>query len=162
VAQLGIEGGQRLVEQQHLRSDRQRAGNRDALLLTTGKLTGKALSVRRHADHVQCFGDARADVRAGHPVRLQPKCDVVGDPHVGEQRVRLQHHTDAPLGRRQIRDIAACQPDRARRRPNKPGQRTQRRRLARPARAEQCDRLARRDPQTEVDQCVRRLAAPAV
>ena len=37
-AQLGVEVGQRLVEQQHVRPDRERAGERDALLLPAGQL----------------------------------------------------------------------------------------------------------------------------
>ena len=39
--QLGVEIRQRLVEQQHLRLDRQRAGDRDALLLAAGELAGR-------------------------------------------------------------------------------------------------------------------------
>ena len=39
-AHLGVERGQRLVEQQHRRLDRERAGQRDALLLAAGELVG--------------------------------------------------------------------------------------------------------------------------
>jgi hypothetical protein len=40
--QLGVEVGQRLVEQQDLRLQHQRAGDGDALLLAAGELGGQA------------------------------------------------------------------------------------------------------------------------
>jgi hypothetical protein len=40
LAQLGVQVGQRLVEQQQRRLDDQRAGQREALLLATGELGG--------------------------------------------------------------------------------------------------------------------------
>ena len=42
LTQLRVQRGERFVEQQHLGLDRQRAGDRDPLLLSTGKLTGQA------------------------------------------------------------------------------------------------------------------------
>ena len=47
LAQIGVEIGQRLVEQQRLRLDDQRAGQRHALLLAAGQLAGIALRQRR-------------------------------------------------------------------------------------------------------------------
>ena len=44
LAQLGVEIGQRLVEQQDFRLDHQAAGQRDALLLAAGELVGIAAS----------------------------------------------------------------------------------------------------------------------
>ena len=41
-ADLGVERGERLVEEQHLRPDRERAGERHALLLAAGELEGIA------------------------------------------------------------------------------------------------------------------------
>ena len=46
LAQVGVEVGQRLVEQQHLRLDHQRARQRHALLLAAGQLAGIALGQR--------------------------------------------------------------------------------------------------------------------
>ena len=40
LAHLGVERAERLVEQQHARAHRQRAGERDALALAAGKLRG--------------------------------------------------------------------------------------------------------------------------
>jgi hypothetical protein len=42
LAHLGVERAERLVEQQHARLDRQRAGQRDALALAAGQLAGIA------------------------------------------------------------------------------------------------------------------------
>ncbi len=48
LAQLGVEIGERLVEQQDLRLDHEAAGERDALLLAAGKLAREAaLEARR-------------------------------------------------------------------------------------------------------------------
>ena len=50
LAQLQVEGAERLVEQQHLRTVDERAGQRDALALTAGELVGRrAAEVRRAA-----------------------------------------------------------------------------------------------------------------
>ena len=43
LAQRGVQIGQRFVEQQHARMDRQRAGQRDALLLAAGQLARQAV-----------------------------------------------------------------------------------------------------------------------
>ena len=47
LAQVGVEIGQRLVEQQRLGLDHQRARQRHALLLAAGQLAGIALGQRR-------------------------------------------------------------------------------------------------------------------
>ena len=46
LAQVGVEIGQRLVEQQRLRLDDQRARQRDALLLAAGQFAGIAVGER--------------------------------------------------------------------------------------------------------------------
>jgi electron transfer flavoprotein alpha subunit len=46
LAHLGVERAERLVEQQHLGLDRQRAGQRDALALAAGELCGKRSASR--------------------------------------------------------------------------------------------------------------------
>ena len=102
------------------------------------------------------------DLAARHPVRLQPERDVVGDPHVREQRVGLQHHADAALGRRQVGDVAAGQPDGAGRRPDEPGERVERGRLARPAGPEQRHRLTAATRRLKSTSAVGRLPAAAV
>jgi hypothetical protein len=50
---LGVERGQRLVEQQHVRLDRQRPRQRDTLLLAAGQLVRVLARLRGQADHVE-------------------------------------------------------------------------------------------------------------
>ena len=82
---------------------------------------------------------------------LQPEADVVGDGHVREQRVRLEHHADVALVRRPVGDV------RRRRSMIVPGGRLleardhpQGRRLAAARRPEERDELARLGGQVEV------------
>ena len=50
---LGVQRGQRLVEQQHPRLDGQRAGQRDPLLLAAGQLVRVLAGLLGQPDHVQ-------------------------------------------------------------------------------------------------------------
>ena len=59
-AQRRVERGERLVEQQHLRAARERAGQRHPLLLAAGELVRQALGERRDPDHLEQLGDRRA------------------------------------------------------------------------------------------------------
>ena len=60
-ADLGIEGRQRLVEQEHLWLDRERARERDALLLPARELVRVAIRLLGHVDHLEQLADALAD-----------------------------------------------------------------------------------------------------
>ena len=59
-AHLGVEGRQRLVEEQHRRLDRERPGQRDALLLAAGELVGVAVGVLAEPDEVEHVAGALA------------------------------------------------------------------------------------------------------
>ena len=78
-AQLLVERGQRLVEQQHLRAARQRARQRHALLLAAGELIGLALLQALELDQRDHLGDAGVDLGARHAGALQAERDIV--PH---------------------------------------------------------------------------------
>ena len=52
-AHLGVERGQRLVEQEHARFDRECPGERDALLLAAGQLAGIAVGMCREPDELE-------------------------------------------------------------------------------------------------------------
>ena len=56
LAELEVEGAQRLVEQQHARPIDQGAGESDPLALATGELAGLAPLVALQAHHPQRFG----------------------------------------------------------------------------------------------------------
>ena len=63
-AQLGVEVGERLVEQQHVRLDHDRARDRDALQLAAGELVRPALAIAVELHQLQRALDARAHLVA--------------------------------------------------------------------------------------------------
>ena len=73
LAQLLVERGQRLVEQQHLRPARQRARQRHALLLAAGELIRLALLHAVELDQRHHLGDAGGDIARAMPARFRPK-----------------------------------------------------------------------------------------
>ena len=100
VAQGGIERGERLVEQQHARPRRDGAGERHALALAARKLIDAAMLKPLDAGERDQFGDARLALGVRDAADFQAVADIVGDVHVGKQRVGLEHHADiAPLDR---------------------------------------------------------------
>ena len=70
LAQLGIEIGERLVEQQHVRPEDERAGQRHALLLAAGQLPRQALAQMLEADQPQGLGDAAGSSREASTLRI--------------------------------------------------------------------------------------------
>ncbi|MNP39523.1 hypothetical protein D3C76_1331030 [compost metagenome] len=89
-AQLHVEVGKGLVEQQQLRFGCQGARQGDALLLATGQFMRIALAQTVELDQLQHFVD--------HPGRLwmlaDTECNVFGHGQVREQGVVLEHHAD--------------------------------------------------------------------
>ena len=63
--QLGVEGAERLVEQQHRGLEHQGAGQGDALLLPAGELAGLARRVARQLHELQRLADAPPDLGLG-------------------------------------------------------------------------------------------------
>ncbi|MNZ92751.1 hypothetical protein D3C78_1117860 [compost metagenome] len=94
-AQLDVEVGEGLVEQQQARLRRQRAGQGHALLLAAGQFMGIALAQGAEIDQLEHLGgDALA-----LGVLADAEGDVLGHRQVREQRVVLEHHADAALFR---------------------------------------------------------------
>ena len=116
LAQLGVEIGERLVEQQDLRLDHQRAGQRDALLLAAGKLARIALGHSRASCTISSTSAMRVAISASaHLAHLQPEGEVLLHGHMREQGVVLEHHADVALLGRHVDDIRAVEADRCRR-----------------------------------------------
>ena len=96
-AQASVEGRERLVHQHQLGALRQGAGQRHALLLSTGEFMRAACehgAVQRH--HVHQFFNAVLALRV---MAGQAKSHVVGNAQVGKQRAFLGHITNtAPMG----------------------------------------------------------------
>ena len=100
LAQLEVERAQRLVEQQGRRLVDERAREGDPLLLPAGELPGPALLHPLEAHRAHRLRDASPHIVAADALDAQAERDVLEHVHVREQRVRLEHHVDVPLGRR--------------------------------------------------------------
>ncbi len=87
LADLGIERGKRLIEQQQVRGSGERAGEGDALLLAAGELARKLAALVRKADQRQQFIDARLDLFPGVAAIDQAVRDVVVDRQIRKQRI---------------------------------------------------------------------------
>ena len=100
-AQLGVEVGQRFVEQQQVRLHDQCTRQRDALLLAARELARETARHRFEAYRLQ-RGRYGRNARAGPDL-----CGRAANtrrsrtPTVRKQRVILEHHADAPAMRRQ-------------------------------------------------------------
>ena len=92
-AQRRVERGERLVEQHQRRADRERAGERDPLLLAAGQLVRMPVAEPGEPDQLeQPVGDGRL-------VPSHAERDVRSDRQVREQRGVLGHVADAAMSR---------------------------------------------------------------
>ena len=97
VAQARVEARERLVEEDQLRGRRERAGQRDALLLAAGKLMRQALLEAAEVEEV----DQLRHPRSTALLASQPEGDVRSHVEVREERSLLGHEPHpAPLGGR--------------------------------------------------------------
>jgi len=108
-ADLGIQCAEGLVEQQHRGLVRERARDRDPLLLAAGELRRVAVVVALQRDQAQQLLAPAPALGGPRPSHAQRELDVVRDRHVAEQRVMLEHEAHATLARRQRGDIALVQ-----------------------------------------------------
>ena len=96
LAQLAVERGQRLVEQQQLGALHQRPRQGHPLALAAGKLRGPALRMILEMHQLQDLRDPLGDLGRLHPVAAQPVAHVRRHIHVREEGVGLKHHVDRP------------------------------------------------------------------
>ncbi len=106
-AHLGVEGGQRLVEQQHARAQGEGPGQRDALLLAAGQLVRVALALVAEADQFQQLGGAGAPLGRADLAHAQSEGHVVDGVQMREEAVRLEHHAGVAAVGRDVRDVLA-------------------------------------------------------
>ena len=149
-AQLPVERAERLVEQQHGGAVDEGARERDALLLAAGELRGLAVGEAAHLHQVERLRHALADLGLGRAALLQAVGDVLGDAHVREERVRLEHGVDVAAVRRCAEHDLSRDADVAGVRLLEAGDHAQGRRLAAAGRPEQRDELARLDRERQV------------
>jgi hypothetical protein len=94
--ELRIERAGRLVEQHHARLERDRPGDRDALLLAAGKLAGRVAGAVGEAHARQGSAAQLVGFGAGLSGDLaQRERDVAERRHVRIEVERLEHHADA-------------------------------------------------------------------
>ena len=106
LAQLGVEVGERLIQQQQRRLCHQRAGERHALLLAAGELAGDAVGVLNQVHGGEHALHLLADGRLVLLLDGQRVGDVVKDRHVRPDGIGLEDHADVALFRLE-KDLAA-------------------------------------------------------
>ena len=165
--ELGVERRRRLVEQHQLGVERQRPGDRDALLLTAGQARRVLVGLVGEPDVGQLRPRPRVGRRPAQPSRAtQPERDVLDGGEVREHVEVLEHHADlgaqadqpSALGASEPRQpamllrravLAAVEDDRSGRRRGDEVDAAQQRALARAARSDDAHDLATLD--VEVD-----------
>jgi hypothetical protein len=110
-AELGIEVGQRLVEQQNGGLDDNRARERHTLLLPARELMRHLLLVAGKADHRQNFRHGVSDVQRSLALNAKAVGDIFEDGQMRKQRVVLENEADTAVVRLDARDIAVANED---------------------------------------------------
>ena len=114
LAQLAVERGQRLVEQQELGPLDQRAGQRHALALAARELRRPAFAVVGQRTWSSASATRVAISAARQALAAQAVADVGRHVHVREEGVGLEHHVDRPAVRRHAGHVLAVDQDAAR------------------------------------------------
>jgi hypothetical protein len=111
-AQLGVEVGKRLVEEQHIGADNEARASATRCCWPPESCVGLRSAYPLHLHRGQGFGDAPGRAPLGpdlpHP---QPERHILGDGHVGPEGVALEDHAGVPLVRRRAGDIPAVEGD---------------------------------------------------
>src|SRR5262249_44807106 len=150
LAQLLVERGERLIEQQHLWPPDQGARQSHALALAAGELVRPTGGERAELNHLERFADALALHLACERQPSQPVPDVILHRHVREERVRLEHHVHRALMRRDAPHVDAVDADAPAGRGSEAGQHAQQGGLAAPRGTDQSKHLALVDLQRDV------------
>lgn len=137
LAELEVQRGQRLVQQQHPRLVHQRPRDRHPLFLAARNLVGLLPRLILHLDQGQHLGHLRLDLLPGAFGDLQPESDIVPHRQVRKQRIALEDGVDLALVGRQVRHVLSAQQHPSGVRLFEPGQDPQERGLAAAARTQQ-------------------------
>ena len=156
-----VERAERLVEQQHLRLHRERAGEADALLHAAGDLRRPLVLGVRHLHEIEIVHGPGvplgARLRAGeHLVDREPDVVVDGEPR--QQRMVLEHDRAVGAG---LVDLAVLQQHAAGRRRHQAGDDVEQRGLAAAGMADDRDVLALLDRERDVRAAPRSRASRA-
>ena len=150
LAQLEIERGKRLIEQQHLRFIRECAGDCDTLLLTAGELSDAAVRHAVQIHHVEHLRHGFLDLVLFFALDAHAERDVFIDIQVREERVLLEDRVDRALVRRHAVDLLATKKDIAAIGCDEAADRAQNRGFAAAGGAEERHELAVTDCEVEV------------
>ena len=143
----------RLVQQEQAGRGRERARERDALLLAARQLGRVLVALLGQADQLEELPHAGPDRRARHPRVLEPVGDVLRRRQVREQRVGLEDDPEvAPRGR-QRGDVPAGLLDAPARLRVQTRDRAQERGLPASGRPEEADELALVDVERDAVEC---------
>ncbi len=142
MAEQGVDGGKRLIQKQHFRLGDDGSCQRDTLLLAAGKLHRELVDLLRKADDLQNILHFFVGLFLRHFFHLEAEADVVGDAHIREQGILLEHHADAAVPRVDIRDILPVEINFAARDLLKAGETAQQRGLSAAGRPKKRDQLA--------------------
>ena len=97
LAEPQVERSERLIQQQDLGVEHQRAGQGDALLLATGQLSRTGTVPPGQVDELEHALDAQLDLSVRRLALAQAKGNVLEDVKMGKQRVVLEHGRDRTL-----------------------------------------------------------------
>ena len=112
LAQLRVQRGKRLVQQQHPRLVDKGAGNGHPLFLAAGKLIGLFVGVAFKLHQAQVLGNLGLDLAFGSLFKPHGKRHVFKNRKVGKQGVILEHRICLPPVGGQVQHIAAVKRDR--------------------------------------------------
>ena len=149
-AELGVEIGERFVEEKGLGFADDGATERDTLALAAGELAGLAVE---HVGETESFGDtldAPIDLGLGDFSELEREGHVLVDAHVGVEGVGLEDHRDVTVLRMNVVDDAIADGDRAGGDILKTGDHAERGGFAAARRADEHDEFAVLDFEIEV------------
>ena len=106
-AQLAVERGKGLIEQQQARPAGERTRQRHPLALATRKLIRLAGAKPFKLHELQQFLDTRGDLRPGQARLHKTKAHIARHAHMRKQRIGLEHHVHRPAMRLDLRHILA-------------------------------------------------------
>jgi hypothetical protein len=112
-AELGVEIGEGLVEEEAIGLGGEGAGESGTLLLAAGEGIGFAVGIAIELDEVKDFIDALAARSMIAVFQAWAEIDVLADGHVGPEGVILKAHDSAALFGAEFSDVAAVKEDSA-------------------------------------------------
>ncbi len=91
---MGVEIGERFVEQDELRPGCERPCQRHTLSLSAGQFVRTPVAEAAQPDDLQNLIDPGGTLLCRQPGHLQAEVDIAAHGHVRPQRIGLEHHAD--------------------------------------------------------------------